>query len=115
MTGVKTDDNPERKKLSKTKIDKYLQKAEYIYDNYISADKRIIELKPISPSSSELSFNTLDDDTKSIDSCIGESAVSCLERPISQLSKLKVIKIINSVMQVLDVTNKNCYIMKVST
>lgn len=112
LSGVKTDDNSERKQIAKTKIDKYLKKAEYIYDNCISTDKRIVEINSSSPTSSELSIDTLDGGG-SIRS-IGNTAVSCLERPISQLSKLKVVKIINSVMQVLDVTNKNCYIMKVS-
>lgn len=80
-------------------MEKYLKKAEYIYENYIID----IQRNP--------SINSIEEDFDNTN--LNSTNVSYLERPISQLSKLKVIKIIDNVMQVLDVTNKKCYIMKV--
>lgn len=102
LSGAKCDTNLERRRIAKEKTEKYLLKAEEIYDKYILINdqfefityKDLLQLTPTT---------TLDNQHSSI----------YLERPISQLSKFKVVKIIDNCMQVQDVTDKKLYIMKV--
>lgn len=92
ITGAKNDNNLVRKTIAKEKVKKYLEKAEEIYENYI--------LKQNDENSTEI--------------CLSNSCGTVfLERPINHLSKYKVVKIIENVMQVQDVTDKQFYIMKV--
>lgn len=92
ITGAKNDKNLVRKTIAKEKVKKYLEKAEEIYENYI--------LKQNDENSTEI--------------CLSNSSGKVfLERPINHLSKYKVVKIIENVMQVQDVTDKQFYIMKV--
>lgn len=92
ITGAKSDSNLSRKTIAREKIRKYLEKAEEIYETYIlnENDENLTEI--------HLSNN---------------SEAIFLERPINNLSKYKVVKIIENVMQVQDVTDKQFYIMKV--
>lgn len=92
ITGAKNDNNLSRKTIAREKIKKYLEKAEEIYENYI--------------------LNQNDENLTEI-SLSNSSGTVFLERPINHLSKYKVVKIIENVMQVQDVTDKQFYIMKV--
>lgn len=87
ITGAKNDTNLSRKTIAREKIKKYLEKAEEIYENFI--------------------LNQNEENLTEI------SGPEFLERPINHLSKYKVVKIIENIMQVQDVTDKQFYIMKV--
>ncbi|XP_052867693.1 ribosomal protein S6 kinase delta-1 [Anopheles cruzii] len=106
LSGAKDDTNATRKKIAKEKSCKYVAKAEEIYERYLQdatdgdADGgptvRQQQHQPMSPIS-------LDDPS---------SPIQLLERPLNYLSRYKVVKVIGTVMQVQDVTDKKFYIMK---
>lgn len=97
LTGAKNDSNEKRKRIAKTKAQKYLEKAEQLYENHIlhleQNDGYFIE--------------DANEDLSELES------ISSLERNCSNLSKYKVIKINQRIMQVQDCTDKKIYVMKV--
>ncbi|XP_058057882.1 ribosomal protein S6 kinase delta-1 [Anopheles bellator] len=104
LSGAKDDTNATRKKIAKEKSCKYVAKAEEIYERYLQDEGdeggrptvRQQQHQPMSPIS-------LDDPS---------SPIQLLERPLNYLSRYKVVKVIGTVMQVQDVTDKKFYIMK---
>uniref|UniRef100_A0A2M4ALF2 Putative the phosphoinositide binding phox similarity domain of sorting nexin 15-like protein n=1 Tax=Anopheles triannulatus TaxID=58253 RepID=A0A2M4ALF2_9DIPT len=101
LSGAKDDANVTRRRIAKEKSGKYVSKAEEIYERYLRdgegygnrAGGEQPKLSPISP-----------DDPS--------SPIQLLERPLNYLSRYKVVKVIGTVMQVQDVTDKQFYIMK---
>ncbi|XP_050084937.1 ribosomal protein S6 kinase delta-1 [Anopheles aquasalis] len=100
LSGAKDDANVTRRRIAKEKSCKYVSKAEEIYERHLREDEgqgncagEQPELSPISP-----------DDPS--------SPIQLLERPLNYLSRYKVVKVIGTVMQVQDVTDKQFYIMK---
>uniref|UniRef100_A0AAG5CXU5 PX domain-containing protein n=1 Tax=Anopheles atroparvus TaxID=41427 RepID=A0AAG5CXU5_ANOAO len=96
LSGAKDDENVTRRKIAKEKSCKYVSKAEEIYDRYLQPTghgSTVHDLDPI----------TYDDPS---------SPIQLLERPLNYLSRYKVVKVIGTVMQVQDVTDKKFYIMK---
>ncbi len=93
LTGSKHDVLEDRKCIAKEKTKKYLARAEQIYEQYLMNDDTTISDYVDSSSSS-----TVND--------------SSIERPIDQLSRFKVIKILESVMQVQDTIDKEIFIIK---
>jgi ribosomal protein S6 kinase-like len=97
LYGVKSDKDDSRRKIVKSKISKYLEHAEEIFQ------KHILNCRDDLFSNVELGGGlTLDN-----------SEVKNLERPLNYLARYKVVNILSGLMQVLDVTTKICYIMKV--
>lgn len=94
LTGAKNDLNERRKRIAKTKAQKYLEKAEQLYENHIIQQQ-------------ELDFFIEDADDNETQS------ISSLERPISNLARYKVIKINDRIMNVQDCTDKKMYVIKV--
>lgn len=94
LTGAKNDLNERRKRIAKTKAQKYLEKAEQLYENYILQQQ-------------EIDFFIEDADDNETQS------ISSLERPISNLARYKVIKINERIMNVQDCTDKKMYVIKV--
>ncbi|XP_053669952.1 ribosomal protein S6 kinase delta-1 [Anopheles nili] len=92
LSGAKDDSNVTRRKIAKEKSCKYVAKAEEIYGRYLERDGNA----PLSPIA-------YDDPS---------SPIQLLERPLNYLSRYKVVKVIGTVMQVQDVTDKKFYIMK---
>ncbi|XP_055698366.1 ribosomal protein S6 kinase delta-1 isoform X2 [Phlebotomus papatasi] len=86
LVGAKQDRDVERQQMAKEKASKYLKRAERVCENHI-----VRKPKNFSPSDTE---------------------PYSLERPLSNLSRYKVMKIVERVMQVQDVTDKKIYIMK---
>lgn len=97
LTGAKSDINEKRKRIAKTKAQKYLEKAEQLYENHIlhleQKDAYFIE--------------DANEDLNELES------ISSLERHCSNLSKYKVIKVNKRIMQVQDCTDKKIYVIKV--
>ncbi|XP_049529898.1 ribosomal protein S6 kinase delta-1 [Anopheles darlingi] len=100
LSGAKDDANVTRRRIAKEKSGKYVSKAEEIYERYLREAEEQgnrageqPELGPIFP-----------DDPS--------SPIQLLERPLNYLSRYKVVKVIGTVMQVQDVTDKQFYIMK---
>lgn len=91
LTGAKNDSNDYRKKIAKQKAGKYLERAEQLYEVHILNQ----------------------DETDFIDTSKVDNETKNMERPMNQLSRFKVIKILDYVMQIQDVTNKQCYVLKV--
>lgn len=93
LTGAKNDSNERRKRIAKTKAQKYLEKAEQLYENHILRQQ-------------EKDFFIED-----ADSYEGQS-IANLERPINNMSKYKVIQVNERIMHVQDCTDKKIYIIK---
>ncbi|KFB40729.1 AGAP001909-PA-like protein [Anopheles sinensis] len=98
LSGAKDDTNVTRRKIAKEKSCKYVSKAEEIYERHLqqtgadggSASQTLGPISYEDPS----------------------SPIQLLERPLNYLSRYKVVKVIGTVMQVQDVTDKKFYIMK---
>lgn len=93
LTGAKNDTNERRKRIAKTKAQKYLEKAEQLYENHILRQQ-------------ETDFFIEDANADEIQS------IASLERPINNMSKYKVIQVNNRIMHVQDCTDKKIYIIK---
>lgn len=93
LTGSKHDVLDDRKCIAKEKTKKYLARAEQIYEQYLMNDETTI-----SDYVDSSGATTTNDST--------------IERPIDQLSRFKVIKILESVMQVQDTVDKEIFIIK---
>lgn len=103
INGAKLDVCMERKKIAKEKTEKYLIRAEQIYEKYmLNGVNRLVD----DQLASMIHRKTSEQSSISNNS-------SLIEMPTNQLSKFKVIKILDRVMQVQDVTDKKIYIMKV--
>uniref|UniRef100_A0A182YJS9 Protein kinase domain-containing protein n=1 Tax=Anopheles stephensi TaxID=30069 RepID=A0A182YJS9_ANOST len=98
LSGAKDDANVTRRKIAKEKSCKYVAKAEEIYE-------RFLEQSVGSNPDEQLTMGPLTYDDPS-------SPIQLLERPLNYLSRYKVVKVIGTVMQVQDVTDKKFYIMK---
>lgn len=110
INGAKHDVREERKRIAKDKIQKYLARAEQIHEQYLA--NGIDELDGTDNSRRDSTNAVRTSESRwSIASVAEEYS---MELPINQLSKYKVIKVLQSVMQVQDVTDKKVYIMKVS-
>ncbi|KAJ6635409.1 Ribosomal protein S6 kinase-like 1 [Pseudolycoriella hygida] len=90
LLGSKHDVVEARKRIAKEKAKKYLARAEQIYEQYFTNDETNI--------------------ANNIDASISNE--SSIERPIDQLARFKVIKILESVMQVQDSKDKEIFIIK---
>lgn len=98
LSGAKNDVNEYRKKIAKQKAGKYLERAEQLYETHI-----------LNQDETDFIFGaTVAETNKSNELC----DIKNLERPFNQLSRYKVIKILDYVMQIQDVTNKKCFCMK---
>ncbi|XP_059619927.1 ribosomal protein S6 kinase delta-1-like [Phlebotomus argentipes] len=86
LTGAKQDKDTDRQQMAKDKATKYLKRAESVCENHI-----VKKPQSFSPS---------------------ETQPYSLERPLGHLSRYKVVKIVDTVMQVQDKTDKKIYIMK---
>lgn len=98
LSGAKNDTDADRKKIVREKVSKYLAKAEDIYENFILQESQDDSLVLLSTKSVEKSF---------------EEITANIERPLNYLSRFKVIKIVDGLQQVQDVTDKKVYMMKV--
>ncbi|XP_037039456.1 ribosomal protein S6 kinase delta-1 [Bradysia coprophila] len=94
LTGSKHDVLNFRKCIAKEKTKKYLARAEQIYEQYLANDDANI--------------------SDYVDSSNGDASRESLsiERPLGQLSRFKVIKILGTVMQVQDIVDKDVFIIK---
>ncbi|XP_052901773.1 ribosomal protein S6 kinase delta-1 isoform X2 [Anopheles moucheti] len=97
LSGAKDDANVTRQKIAKEKSCKYVTKAEEIYERFL---EQTAGLHPDEQMMGPLAY----DDPS--------SPIQLLERPLNYLSRYKVVKVIGTVMQVQDVTDKKFYIMK---
>lgn len=110
INGAKHDVREERKRIAKDKIQKYLARAEQIHDQHIANGCDEVDA----------AFTENGDSTNTIRTSESKWSVASvaeeysMELPINQLCKFKVIKVLQTVMQVQDVTDKKVYIMKVS-
>uniref|UniRef100_A0A182VQZ1 Ribosomal protein S6 kinase delta-1 n=1 Tax=Anopheles minimus TaxID=112268 RepID=A0A182VQZ1_9DIPT len=98
LSGAKDDSNVTRRKIAKEKSCKYVAKAEEIYDRFLE------QTAGSYPDEQQLMGPLAYDDPS--------SPIQLLERPLNYLSRYKVVKVIGTVMQVQDVTDKKFYIMK---
>lgn len=98
LSGAKNDTDVDRKKIVREKVTKYLAKAEDIYENFILQESQDDSLVLLSTKSVEKSF---------------EEITANIERPLNYLSRFKVIKVVDGLQQVQDVTDKKVYMMKV--
>nr|XP_040240954.2 ribosomal protein S6 kinase delta-1 [Anopheles coluzzii] len=98
LSGAKDDTNETRRKIAKEKSCKYVAKAEEIYE-------RFLEEQSLGSCADDRLMGPLTYDDPS-------SPIQLLERPLNYLSRYKVVKVIGTVMQVQDVTDKKFYIMK---
>uniref|UniRef100_A0A182MUK5 Ribosomal protein S6 kinase delta-1 n=1 Tax=Anopheles culicifacies TaxID=139723 RepID=A0A182MUK5_9DIPT len=98
LSGAKDDSNATRRKIAKEKSCKYVAKAEEIYDRFLE------QTAGSHPDDQQLMGPLAYDDPS--------SPIQLLERPLNYLSRYKVVKVIGTVMQVQDVTDKKFYIMK---
>lgn len=94
LTGAKNDTNEKRKRIAKTKAQKYLEKAEQLYENHILLQQE-----------NEFFIEDADDNES--------QTISSLERPFSNMSKYKVIQVNERIMHVQDCTDKKMYVIKV--
>lgn len=94
LTGSKHDIIEDRKCIAKEKTKKYLARAEQIYERYLTEVETTI--------------------SDNVDSSVATITAneSSIERPIDQLSRFKVIKILETVMQVQDTMDKEIFIVK---
>ncbi|XP_053667642.1 ribosomal protein S6 kinase delta-1 [Anopheles marshallii] len=97
LSGAKDDANITRRKIAKEKSCKYVVKAEEIYERFLE------ETVGSHPDEQMMGPLAYDDPS---------SPIQLLERPLNYLSRYKVVKVIGTVMQVQDVTDKKFYIMK---
>lgn len=95
LTGAKHDVIEDRKCIAKEKTKKYLARAELIHEQYLMNDE------------AELSESENIESSNAVNSKEGS-----IERPIDQLSRFKVIKILETVMQVQDTVDKKIFIIK---
>uniref|UniRef100_A0A182N5Y7 Ribosomal protein S6 kinase delta-1 n=1 Tax=Anopheles dirus TaxID=7168 RepID=A0A182N5Y7_9DIPT len=104
LSGAKDDSNESRRKIANEKSCKYNAKLEEMYDRLVEQDdgdgpggreddRRRTTMGPL----------TYDEPS---------SPIQLLERPLNYLSRYKVVKVIGTVMQVQDVTDRKFYIMK---
>lgn len=93
LTGSKHDVIEDRKCIAKEKTKKYLARAEQIYEQYLMNDE-----------------TTVSDNVDSSNAATNNE--TSIERPIDQLSRFKVIKILETVMQVQDNVDKEIFIIK---
>lgn len=93
LTGAKNDTNENRKRIAKTKAEKYLERAESLYENQISQSQ--------------------DNETFIIEQVNQEPCENstALEMPLMKLSDYKLVSINNCLMRVKD-TNNKFYILK---
>lgn len=98
LSGVKHDGDMERKKIVREKVTKYLAKAEDIYENFIFKENQNNSVVLVSSKSVEKSFVEI---------------TANIERPLNYFSRFKILKIVDGLQQVQDVTDKKVYIMKV--
>lgn len=94
LTGAKNDTNEKRKRIAKTKAEKYLERAEQLYENYIVHQQDEILI---------FEQSTIHHETPS---------VLDLERPANNLSRFKVISVCDYRMTVQDCTDKKFYFLK---
>lgn len=99
LSGAKDDCNEERKLIAKTKVNKYMVRAEDIFERFLS------NLENDNKNNFQLSID-MTDDTNTAPSSL------YLERPWNHLAKYKVLRIIDTVMLVQNVTDKTVFIMK---
>jgi ribosomal protein S6 kinase-like len=94
LTGAKNDTNENRKRIAKTKAEKYLERAESLYENQISQ-------------------NQVDNETFIIEQVSQPSCenATALEMPLIKLSDYKLVSINNCLMRVKD-TNNKFYLLK---
>ncbi|XP_055375180.1 ribosomal protein S6 kinase delta-1 [Condylostylus longicornis] len=97
LGGSKDEMNEERKFIAKAKVAKYMARSDEIYEKFILHRENEKKL------SFQLSIDMCEDST---------IETAYLERPWNQLSRFKVMQIIDSVLQVQDVTDKSTYILK---
>uniref|UniRef100_A0A182R1J9 Ribosomal protein S6 kinase delta-1 n=1 Tax=Anopheles funestus TaxID=62324 RepID=A0A182R1J9_ANOFN len=97
LSGAKDDSDVTRRKIAKEKSCKYVAKAEEIYERFLE--------QTVGLHADEQLMGPLVYDDPS-------SPIQLLERPLNYLSRYKVVKVIGTVMQVQDVTDKKFYIMK---
>lgn len=93
LTSSKHDVIEDRKCIAKEKTKKYLARAEQIYEQYLMNDETSVS----------------DNVDSSNAATTNETSI---ERPIDQLSRFKVIKILETVMQVQDNMDKEIFIIK---
>lgn len=96
LSGAKTDSNAERKRIVKEKVTKYLARAEDIFENFVLKQQNDDFL--LLSGKTEQSF---------------EHVTANFERPLNYLSRFKVIKVVDGLQQVQDVTDKKVYMLKV--
>lgn len=96
IEGARSDVRAEERRVAKDKIQKYLTRAEHIHDCYLSRDE-------VDASSRQVKH------LKSNGVVIRET----LELPLSELARYKVLKVVDSVLQVQDTGDRKIYIMKV--
>lgn len=107
------DTNDDRKAIAKAKVVKYMSRAQELHERHLLQEsdwRRVASTLLYHPSSTKIlllqrSLHLSTDDADSSEDIL-------LERPWNQLSKFKVTRVIETVMQVQDVTNKSTYIMK---
>lgn len=92
LRGSKHDIIEDRKCIAKEKTKKYLARAEQIYEQYLMNDETTI--------------------SDNVDSSNAATIETSIERPIDQLSRYKVIKILETVMQVQENVDKDIFIIK---
>lgn len=95
LTGAKNDSNENRKRIAKTKAEKYLERAESLYENQIAQSLE--------------SGSILCDETIVSPLC---EHLPALELPSCRLSDFKLVSIQNRVMRVKDKTTNKFYVLK---
>lgn len=98
LTGGKNDTDPQRKKIVKEKVAKYLARAEDIFENFVQNQEANDFLLLSGKTDEQSSF---------------EHLTVNFERPLNYLSRFKVIKVLDGLQQVQDVTDKKVYMLKV--
>lgn len=93
LTGAKCDSNENRKRIAKTKAEKYLERAESLYENQIAQ---------IQDESVHI---------ENIPSPLNENLLT-LELPSSRLSDFKLVSVQNRIMRVKDNTSNKFYVLK---
>ncbi|XP_055907064.1 ribosomal protein S6 kinase delta-1 [Eupeodes corollae] len=99
LSGAKDDSNEERKNIAKTKVNKYMSRAEDIFEKFLQNQE------DDSKNNFQLSIDVTD-------CCDSKPSSLYLERPWNHLAKYKVLRIIDTVMLVQNVTDKTVFIMK---
>ncbi|XP_055851568.1 ribosomal protein S6 kinase delta-1 [Episyrphus balteatus] len=99
LSGAKDDCNEERKLIAKTKVNKYMARAEDLFDKFL------VNQEDDNKNNFQLSIDMTDTSNST-------SSSLYLERPWNHLVKYKVLRIIDTVMLVQNVTDKTVFIMK---